>query len=153
LQQQPDVVQRLGILVEQPIKLVEGDVRNTALLVQSLKDQSIAAVIHFAGLKAVGESVAEPIDYFANNIQGTISLLQAMLATDVKTLVFSSSSTVDGEPQYLPIDEDHSTCATNPYGRSKLLYMRFLSMSPSQTRLGVSLVCATSTPLGRMSRA
>ncbi|MBZ0097196.1 MAG: UDP-glucose 4-epimerase GalE [Sulfuricella sp.] len=117
---QPDVVQQLEKITGQPITLVEGDVRDTALLTETLKTHAIAAVIHFAGLKAVGESVAKPIDYYANNVQGTISLLQAMVATDVKTVVFSSSATVYGDPQYLPIDEEHSTSATNPYGRSKL---------------------------------
>lgn len=117
---QPDVVQRLEKITGQPITLVEGDVRDTALLTETLKTHAIAAVIHFAGLKAVGESVAKPIDYYANNVQGTISLLQAMVATDVKIVVFSSSATVYGDPQYLPIDEEHSTSATNPYGRSKL---------------------------------
>lgn len=117
---QPDVVQRLEKITGHPITLVEGDVRDTALLTETLKTHAIAAVIHFAGLKAVGESVAKPIDYYANNVQGTISLLQAMVATDVKTVVFSSSATVYGDPQYLPIDEEHTTSATNPYGRSKL---------------------------------
>lgn len=117
---QPDVVQRLEKITGQPITLVEGDVRDTDLLTETLKAHSIGAMIHFAGLKAVGESVAKPIDYYANNVQGTISLLQAMQAADVKTVVFSSSATVYGDPQYLPIDEEHPTSATNPYGRSKL---------------------------------
>ena len=77
-------------------------------------------MIHFAGLKAVGESVEKPIEYYANNVQGTISLLEAMKLCNVKTLVFSSSATVYGDPQYLPIDEDHPTGTTNAYGRSKL---------------------------------
>jgi UDP-glucose 4-epimerase len=77
-------------------------------------------VVHFAGLKAVGESVTQPVNYYANNVQGTISLLQAMQTENVKTLVFSSSATVYGDPQYLPLDEDHPTRANNPYGRSKL---------------------------------
>ncbi len=71
-------------------------------------------------MKAVGESVEKPIEYYVNNVQGTISLLEAMKATNVKTLVFSSSATVYGDPQYLPIDEDHPTSAINAYGRSKL---------------------------------
>jgi UDP-glucose 4-epimerase len=71
-------------------------------------------------LKAVGESVAQPLHYFANNVQGTVSLLQAMQAAQVHQLVFSSSATVYGEPQYLPLDEQHPTSATNPYGRTKL---------------------------------
>lgn len=117
---QPDVVQRLEKITSQSMKLVEGDVRDTARLTETLKTHLIAAVIHLAGLKAVGESVTKPIDYYANNIQGTISLLQAMQAADVKTMVFSSSATVYGDPHYLPIDEDHPVSTSNPYGRSKL---------------------------------
>jgi UDP-glucose 4-epimerase len=124
---QPDVVQRLEKITGQPITLVEGDVRDTARLTETLKTHAIAAVIHFAGLKAVGESVAKPIDYYANNVQGKISLLQTMQAADVKTLVFSSSATVYGDPQYLPIDEEHPTSATNPYGRSKLYIEEILA--------------------------
>lgn len=100
--------------------LVQGDVRQTDLLVQTMNNCAIDAVMHFAGLKAVGESVREPISYYANNVQGTLSLLQAMQQTQVKSLVFSSSATVYGEPHYLPLDESHPTSATNPYGRSKL---------------------------------
>lgn len=117
---QPDVVQRLRKITGQLALLVEGDVRDTALLTQTLETYAIAPVIHFAGLKAVGESVINPIDYYANNIQGSISLLQAMQVADIKNLVFSSSATVYGDPEYLPIDEDHPTRATNPYGLSKL---------------------------------
>jgi len=102
------------------IVFIEGDVCETSLLQGVLKKHAIDAVIHFAGFKAVGESVTKPIDYYANNIAGTISLLQAMQCAKVKTLVFSSSATVYGDPQYLPLDEDHPTKATNPYGRSKL---------------------------------
>jgi len=90
------------------------------LLRSTLTSNNINAVIHFAGLKAVGESVEKPIDYYANNVQGTISLLQTMQSAQVKMIVFSSSATVYGEPQYLPLDESHPTSATNPYGRSKL---------------------------------
>jgi len=117
---QPDVAQRLHTLTGQALPLVEGDVRNTALLTHTLQAHQIGAVIHFAGLKAVGESVAQPLAYYANNVQGSISLLQAMQAAQVNTLVFSSSATVYGEPHYLPLDEAHPTAATNPYGRSKL---------------------------------
>ena len=99
---------------------VHGDVRDTALLAHTLQTEAIDAVIHFAGLKAVGESVEQPVEYYANNVQGVISLLQAMQQTGVYSLVFSSSATVYGDPQYLPIDEAHPLSATNPYGRSKL---------------------------------
>lgn len=114
------VVEKLIQITGQRIDLVKGDVRNTQLLEDKLVSHGIDAVIHFAGSKAVGESVENPIDYYANNVQGMISLLHAMRSTKVKTLVFSSSATVYGEPQYLPLDEDHPNNPTNPYGRTKL---------------------------------
>lgn len=117
---QKSVIKRLEKIIGKPITVIEGDVRDTAKLVQTLSEYQIESVIHFAGLKAVGESVSMPIEYYANNIQGTISLLQAMQKVDVKSLVFSSSATVYGDPKYLPIDENHPLSVTNPYGRSKL---------------------------------
>jgi len=99
---------------------VEGDVRDTNLISGLLKTRKIEAVIHFAGLKAVGESSENPLAYYANNVQGTISLLQGMQECGVVKLVFSSSATVYGDPQYLPIDEVHPTAPTNPYGQTKL---------------------------------
>ena len=98
----------------------EGDTRSTYLLESILKSYGIEAVIHFAGLKAVGESVGNPLSYFDNNVGGTISVLKAMSSVGVKRLVFSSSATVYGDPQYLPIDETHPRSAINPYGRTKL---------------------------------
>ena len=99
---------------------IEADVCNTPVVLKALQENQIDAVIHFAGLKAVGESVQNPLAYYANNITGTISLLEAMRTADVKALVFSSSATVYGDPLYLPIDEKHPTSATSPYGRTKL---------------------------------
>lgn len=114
------VLERLKTITGKALPFIEADVRDTAKLEQTLKDHDIDAVIHFAGLKAVGESVEKPIEYYGNNITGTLSLLQAMRAADVNSLVFSSSATVYGDPEYLPLDEAHPTSATNPYGRSKL---------------------------------
>lgn len=115
-----EVGDRLARILGQPLMQVECDVRDTARLTEVLRQHAIEAVIHFAGLKAVGESVARPLDYYTHNVQGTIGLLQVMQAVGVRTLVFSSSATVYGEPQYLPIDEQHPLAATNPYGRCKL---------------------------------
>lgn len=115
-----NVLGRLQKILSTALPCIDADVRDTDVLERVLREYKIDAVIHFAGLKAIGESVEKPIEYYANNIQGTISLLQAMKLTNVKTLVFSSSATVYGDPQYLPIDENHPTSATNPYGRSKL---------------------------------
>lgn len=102
------------------LEFVEGDVRDTALVERVLHQYDIDAVIHFAGLKAVGESSANPINYYSNNVAGTISLIQAMQASGVEKMVFSSSATVYGNPVYLPCDEAHPTYPTNPYGRTKL---------------------------------
>jgi len=121
------VLDRLETILGQRLTLVQGDIRDTALLTDTLRQHAIDSVVHFAGLKAVGESVANPVLYYANNVQGTISLLQAMQATGVKKLVFSSSATVYGDPVYLPYDEAHPTEPTNPYGRSKLHVEEMLS--------------------------
>ena len=122
-----DAVRYLENILQSPITFIQADVRDTGKLNQVLVGHQIDAVIHFAGLKAVGESVAKPVEYYANNIQGTISLLQAMSSANIKKLVFSSSATVYGDPQYLPIDEGHPLKATNPYGRSKLHIEEILS--------------------------
>lgn len=114
------VVERIEKIIGSSIAFVEGDVRDTHLLVEVMRDNRIDAVMHFAGLKAVGESVANPVLYFANNVQGSISLLQAMQQLQIKIFIFSSSATVYGEPIYLPYDEGHPTNPINPYGDSKL---------------------------------
>ena len=103
--------------------LVVGDIRDKALMTKVLREEKIDAVIHFAGLKAVGESCVKPLDYYDNNISGTVTMLEAMKETGVKRLVFSSSSTVYGTPQKLPLTEDHPVGIgiTNPYGRIKVM--------------------------------
>jgi UDP-glucose 4-epimerase len=116
----PSVLERLAKILGKALHCIETDVRDTDVVEKVLREYKIDAVIHFAGFKAVGESVEKPVEYYANNVQGTISLLEAMKSTNVKTLVFSSSATVYGDPLYLPIDERHPTSATNAYGRSKL---------------------------------
>ena len=107
-------------------EFIQGDVRDAELLKNVFLKYSINAVIHFAGLKAVGESVQEPLDYYNNNIHGTLTLLSVMKELDVKTLIFSSSATVYGNPHAVPIREDFSRSATNPYGRSKLMIEEIL---------------------------
>jgi UDP-glucose 4-epimerase len=98
---------------------VRGDIRDSGCLEQLFKNHPVSAVMHFAGLKAVGESVAQPLDYYQNNVGGTLTLLQAMEAAGVRSLVFSSSATVYGDPASVPIREDFPRGATNPYGRTK----------------------------------
>ena len=121
------VLDKLFQITGKRLPLIKGDTRDTALVTESLRSHHIEAVFHFAGLKAVGESVAKPLSYYANNVQGTLSLLEAMQASAINKLVFSSSATVYGQPQYLPLDENHPTSASNPYGRSKLQIEEILS--------------------------
>ena len=123
----PASIQRVEQITGHSVPLVRGDVREQALLEQTLREHAIDSVVHFAGKKAVGESVAQPIDYFDNNVNGTLVLIRAMEAAGVKRLVFSSSATVYGDPQYLPLDEQHPLSVTNPYGRSKLMVEEILS--------------------------
>ena len=106
---------------------VRADLRDRAALESLFRDYRFEAVIHFAGLKAVGESTEIPLEYYENNISGTISLCQAMAQAGVKNIVFSSSATVYGAPASVPIREDFPTSATNPYGRSKLFIEQILS--------------------------
>ena len=122
-----DVIDRLEAITGAVIPLVVGDIRDGDAVRHAITSHSVDAVIHFAGLKAVGESVAEPISYYDNNVRGTLSLVEAMADCGVKTLVFSSSATVYGEPRYLPLDENHPTSATNPYGRTKLMIEEMLT--------------------------
>ena len=101
------------------IPFVEGDVRDAALVERLLREHAIGSVLHFAGLKAVGESVARPLEYYDNNVGGTQVLLQCLRRAGVRRFVFSSSATVYGDPESVPIREDARTGPTNPYGRSK----------------------------------
>ncbi|MFM8863751.1 MAG: UDP-glucose 4-epimerase GalE [Limnohabitans sp.] len=114
------VLERLQQLCGARFGFVEADVRDGAALERIFAGHAIDGVIHFAGLKAVGESVRAPLRYFDNNIGGTLALLQAMDHAGVRRLVFSSSATVYGAPEALPITETSPLQATNPYGRSKL---------------------------------
>ncbi|MDA8417351.1 MAG: UDP-glucose 4-epimerase GalE [Betaproteobacteria bacterium] len=116
----PSVISRLERITGKTIRCVRADLRDRVALIATLKAHGVTDVIHLAGLKAVGESVSQPIQYYGCNVQGTISLLEAMQETGISRLVFSSSATVYGDPHYLPLDEAHPTSATNPYGRSKL---------------------------------
>ena len=105
---------------------IEGDIRDREALSQLFSQHDIDAVIHFAGLKAVGESVDKPLLYYDNNIVGSIALFEAMAEAGVKSIVFSSSATVYGDPASVPITEDFPLSATNPYGRSKLFIEEML---------------------------
>jgi UDP-glucose 4-epimerase len=108
------------------IPFFEGDIRDATLLGRIFSEYHIDSVIHFAGLKAVGESVEKPLAYYDNNVAGTVTLLQAMQQHGVKNIVFSSSATVYGDPHTTPIQEHFPLSATNPYGRSKLMIEEIL---------------------------
>ena len=115
-----DVLTRVQALTGRSLRFVHGDIRNRDDLARAFAG-GIGAVIHFAALKAVGESCAQPLTYFDNNISGTIVLMQAMQAAGVERLVFSSSATVYGQPDHVPVKEDAPLRVTNPYGRTKLV--------------------------------
>ncbi len=116
----PEALERVRRITGKPLRSVHGDVRDQTALLTALRESGAQAVIHFAGLKAVGESVLQPLSYYDNNVVGSLRLLEAMNTVGVKTLVFSSSATVYGNPQRLPLTEDHPLAATNPYGQTKL---------------------------------
>lgn len=134
------VLARLAQITGRAVVCERGNVADTALVQAVLTRHAIAAVVHFAGFKAVGESVAQPLKYYSNNVGGTLSLLQAMQATDCRTLVFSSSATVYGDPQSVPVTEDFARQHTNPYAHTKLLTEDILAsvrVSSSRWRTGV----------------
>ena len=116
------VIKRIGEITGKTCEFVEGDIRDAQLLKELFSKYSIDSVMHFAGLKAVGESVSKPLAYYENNISGSLTLYQAMAEAKIHNLVFSSSATVYGDPQQIPIDENHPTGAvTNPYGQTKFM--------------------------------
>ena len=114
-------LRRVQEITGKSLTFVNGDIRDRNQLNQLFSEHDFEAVIHFAGLKAVGESCEIPLDYYDNNVYGTVVLCEAMKAANVKRIVFSSSATVYGDPASLPIMEDFPLSATNPYGRSKLM--------------------------------
>lgn len=133
---------RLEHLTGLPVEFVEGDVRDAALLDDLFARHEITAVVHFAGLKAVGESVRQPLAYYDNNFMGTLTLCQAMARAGVFKLVFSSSATVYGEPTAMPLVETLPTgVPTNPYGRSKLMVEELLTdLAHSDSRWNIALL-------------
>ena len=115
-----EAVKRVEGITGKKVKFYEGDVRDDAMLDKVFTENKIDAVINFAGLKAVGESCAKPLEYYENNIEGMLKLLFAMRKYNVKNLVFSSSATVYGKPKSVPIKEDFPLSTSNPYGSTKL---------------------------------
>ena len=136
----PAVLDRLQHITGQALACEKGDVLDTAWVTQVLQRHQIAAVMHFAGDKAVGESVAQPLKYYRNNIGGAVSLLEAMQAGACRMLVFSSSATVYGDPASVPITEAFPRSHTNPYGHTKLVIEDILAavqVSDPSWQLGV----------------
>lgn len=124
----PEALRRVEELAGRPLKgFYQADIRDKQALREIFAAHAVEAVIHFAALKAVGESVAQPLRYYDNNIAGTVALAQVMAEAGVKSLVFSSSATVYGDPASVPIREDFPTGPTNPYGRTKWMMEFVLS--------------------------
>ena len=124
---QEEALKRIRLITGVAPVMVRGDVRDRELVQATLEKYQCSAVIHFAGLKAVGDSVARPVEYYDNNFVGSLRLVQAMQNAKVRKLVFSSSATVYGEPLSLPFKEDHSLLPVNPYGQTKLMVEQMLS--------------------------
>lgn len=122
----PMAVRRVSEITQREIPFVRGDVRDREALRRLFAAHDFDAVMHFAGLKAVGESVEKPLAYYDNNVTGSLTLFEVMAETGCKAIIFSSSATVYGDPVRVPIDEDFPTSATNPYGRSKLMIEEML---------------------------
>lgn len=135
----PEAVRRVGEIVGRAIPCIEGDVRDRAALVEAMDRHGVEGVIHFAALKAVGESMTQPLAYFDNNISGTIAVLDAMRSASVRHLVFSSSATIYGEASQVPVQEGSALSVTNPYGRTKMVMEQLIGD-----------VCASDQSLGAM---
>lgn len=138
----PAVLERIKKLTGKLPVFYRGDIREEALLDLVFEEHDIKAVIHFAGLKAVGESVDQPVKYYENNVSGTLSLVSAMKKANVKSLIFSSSATVYGDPKVVPITEKSPTGnTTNPYGRSKYIVEKMLAdMTKAEKDWSVTLL-------------
>lgn len=136
-----EALKRVQQITGTEVQLYQGDIRDPAILNKIFAQHQIDAVIHFAGLKAVGESTTLPLNYYDNNVAGTINLCQVMREHGCYRIVFSSSATVYGEPETVPILESFPTGPTNPYGRSKLIVEEILSdlqkSQPEQWAIGV----------------
>lgn len=142
----PEVLRRIAALAGTAVEFMQGDIRDAALLDQLFaiqRDQGtpVSAVVHFAALKAVGESVGKPVNYYANNVGGTLTLLESMDKAQVRNLVFSSSATVYGEPLALPYTESHRIAPTNPYGWTKAMVEQILNdwTRSGDKRCGIAL--------------
>ena len=131
-------LKRVEQITDKTVKFIEGDIRDE----EAMRSAMVGCdyVIHFAGLKAVGESVDKPLEYYDNNVQGTLCLLRAMNTNNIKSIVFSSSATVYGDPDFLPLTENHPLRTTNPYGATKLVIediLRDLYKADSEWKISI----------------
>jgi UDP-glucose 4-epimerase len=136
----PEALARVRRITGKSLRVIQGDCRDRVALVAALRESGAGSVIHFAGLKAVGESVRQPLNYYDNNVVGAVRLLEAMSECGVRKLVFSSSATVYGDPRRLPLTEEHPLSATNPYGRTKLVVedlLREVQASDASWKIGI----------------
>ncbi len=135
-------IHRVERLTNKPIAFYEQDITHAGVLDPVFAEHRIDAIVHFAGLKAVGESVEKPLTYYRTNLISTLNLCESMLAAGVNNLVFSSSATVYGEPEVMPIREDAAVIdATNPYGRSKLMNEKILGdLARANTQLNIAIL-------------
>ena len=137
----PEVLKRIKDITKRDFKFYKIDLCNKDKLEKVFEENNIDAVIHFAGLKAVGESVEKPVKYYKNNLLSSINLVEIMENHDVKKIVFSSSATVYGKPEKLPLKEDFKTSTTNPYGSTKLMIERIYSdLYNSDSNWSISLL-------------
>ena len=137
-----EALRRVEAITGKSVPFHQVDIQDATALREVFRQYEISAVIHFAGLKAVGESVSQPLRYYQNNVAGTLTLCEVMAEFGVHQLIFSSSATVYGDPETVPIQEDFPTGATNPYGASKLVVediLRDLCKAPGN-QLKVSLL-------------
>ncbi len=144
-----EILNRISLLIGQSVSFIKGDIRDYDLVFQSLMDYKIDAVVHFAGLKSVNESLSRPISYYDNNVNGTLSLCKAMSNAGVFNLTFSSSATVYGEQKNLPISEKQIAGFTkNPYGQSKFIIEQILKDIASSDKRWKFAILRYFNPIG-----
>lgn len=146
----PTALMRVQAMANKPLRFIEGDIRKPDDLRRAF-DQPVEAVVHFAALKAVGESCHDPLTYFDNNISGTIALLRAMSDADVRKLVFSSSATVYGQADTMPVTEQSPLGVTNPYGRTKLVMEQLIADYCAAPPRGCAALLRYFNPVGAHS--
>ena len=137
----PESLHRMAEITSKTVEFIEGDVRDEALLEKIFAEHEISCAIHFAGLKAVGESVAKPTEYYQNNLDATLMLCKVMAKHNVKLIVFSSSATVYGDAKVVPITEDSPLSTTNPYGSTKLMIEDMLrDIAKAEPQLNIAIL-------------